>query len=165
MAKKTEIRGGTSDIAKLLMITQRRVNQLADEGIIIRQIEGDFVLPEAIAEYYAYKYKSNEEVDYMAEKALHEKTKRELAELELAKRRNEVHDAEDVQIVMVDMLTKLRSQLLGLPTKMAKLLAERDASYIDAALTQEIEERLQELSDYSPTMFSEEAFGNEEENG
>ena len=100
----------------------------------------------------------------MAEKALHEKTKRELAELELAKRRNEVHDAEDVQIVMVDMLTKLRSQLLGLPTKMAKLLAERDASYIDAALTQEIEERLKELSDYSPTMFSDEAFGNEEEN-
>ena len=165
VAEKIIPRGSSIGLARLLGITDRRVRQLTEQGVLSRQAEGDFIYPEAIEEYYAYKYKSNEEVDYMAEKALHEKTKRELAELELAKRRNEVHDAEDVQIVMVDMLTKLRSQLLGLPTKMAKLLAERDASYIDAALTQEIEERLQELSDYSPTMFSEEAFGNEEENG
>lgn len=165
MAEKIIPRGSSIGLARLLGITDRRVRQLTEQGVLSRQAEGDFIYPEAIEEYYTYKYKSNEEVDYMAEKALHEKTKRELAELELAKRRNEVHDAEDVRIVMVDMLTKLRSQLLGLPTKMAKLLAERDASYIDAALTQEIEERLQELSDYSPTMFSEEAFGNEEENG
>lgn len=165
VAEKIIPRGSSIGLARLLGITDRRVRQLTEQGVLSRQAEGDFIYPEAIEEYYAYKYKSNEEVDYMAEKALHEKTKRELAELELAKRRNEVHDAEDVQIVMVDMLTKLRSQLLGLPTKMAKLLAERDASYIDAALTQEIEERLQELSDYSPTMFSEETFGNEEENG
>ena len=160
MAKKIVPRGSGAELARLLGITDRRVRQLADEEILTREPEGDYLLPEVIAEYYAYKYKT----DLMKEKALHEKAKRELAELELAKRRNEVHDAEDVQIVMVDMLTKLRSQLLGLPTKMAKLLAERDASYIDAALTQEIEERLKELSDYSPTMFSEEAFGNEEEN-
>lgn len=44
----------------------------------------------------------------MAEKALHEKTKRELAELELAKRRNEVHDAGAVELVMTDMLTNWR---------------------------------------------------------
>lgn len=164
MAKKIVPRGSGAELARLLGITDRRVRQLADEEILTREPEGDYLLPAVIAEYYAYKYKTDESVDLMKEKALHEKTKRELAELELAKRRNEVHDAEDVQIVMVDMLTKLRSQLLGLPTKMAKLLAERDASYIDAALTQEIEERLKELSDYSPTMFSEEAFGNEEEN-
>ena len=164
MAKKIVPRGSGAELARLLGITDRRVRQLADEEILTREPEGDYLLPEVIAEYYAYKYKTDESVDLMKEKALHEKAKRELAELELAKRRNEVHDAEDVQIVMVDMLTKLRSQLLGLPTKMAKLLVERDASYIDAALTQEIEERLKELSDYSPTMFSEEAFGNEEEN-
>ena len=164
MAKKIVPRGSGAELARLLGITDRRVRQLADEEILTREPEGDYLLPEVIAEYYAYKYKTDESVDLMKEKALHEKAKRELAELELAKRRNEVHDAEDVQIVMVDMLTKLRSQLLGLPQTMAKLLAERDASYIDAALTQEIEERLKELSDYSPTMFSEEAFGNEEEN-
>ena len=101
-------RGSGAELARLLGITDRRVRQLADEEILTREPEGDYLLPEVIAEYYAYKYKTDESVDLMKEKALHEKAKRELAELELAKRRNEVHDAEDVHIVMVDMLTKLR---------------------------------------------------------
>lgn len=163
MAKKQELKGTGVELARLLCITDRRVRQLVTDGIITKQPEGDYLLPEAIAEYYAFKYKPDEAVDYMEEKALHEKAKRALAELELAKRRNEVHDAEDVQIVMVDMLTNLRSQLLGLPTKMAQQLAERDAGYIDKALTKEIEERLSELSDYSPTMFNMEAAADEEE--
>jgi len=163
MARKQELKGTGVELARLLCITDRRVRQLVTDGIITKQPEGDYLLPEAIAEYYAFKYKPDEAVDYMEEKALHEKAKRALAELELAKRRNEVHDAEDVQIVMVDMLTNLRSQLLGLPTKMAQQLAERDAGYIDKALTKEIEERLSELSDYSPTMFNMEAAADEEE--
>lgn len=154
MAKKIEIRGNTGELAKLLNITQRRVNQLAEEKIITRQPEGDFVLPEAIAEFYSFKFQSDEAIDFMAEKALHEKAKRELAELELQKRRNEVHDAADVELVMTDMLTNLRSQLLGLPAKMAPQLANRDKDYIDQTLTDEIHARLTELSDYSPDMFT-----------
>lgn len=154
MAKKIEIRGNTGELAKLLNITQRRVNQLAEEKIITRQPEGDFVLPEAIAEFYSFKFQSDEAMDFMAEKALHEKAKRELAELELQKRRNEVHDAADVELVMTDMLTNLRSQLLGLPAKMAPQLANRDKDYIDQTLTDEIHARLTEISDYSPEMFT-----------
>lgn len=154
MAKKIEIRGNTGELAKLLNITQRRVNQLAEEKIITRQPEGDFVLPEAIAEFYSFKFQSDEAIDFMAEKALHEKAKRELAELELQKRRNEVHDAADVELVMTDMLTNLRSQLLGLPAKMAPQLANRDKDFIDQALTDEIHARLTELSDYSLEMFT-----------
>lgn len=154
MAKKIEIRGNTGELAKLLNITQRRVNQLAEEKIITRQPEGDFVLPEAIAEFYSFKFQSDEAIDFMAEKALHEKAKRELAELELQKRRNEVHDAADVELVMTDMLTNFRSQLLGLPAKMAPQLANRDKDYIDQTLTDEIHARLTEISDYSPEMFT-----------
>lgn len=154
MAKKIEIRGNTGELAKLLNITQRRVNQLAEEKIITRQPEGDFVLPEAIAEFYSFKFQSDEAIDFMAEKALHEKAKRELAELELQKRRNEVHEAADVELVMTDMLTNLRSQLLGLPAKMAPQLANRDKDFIDQTLTDEINARLTELSDYSPEMFT-----------
>lgn len=154
MAKKIEIRGNTGELAKLLNITQRRVNQLAEEEIITRQPEGDFVLPEAIAEFYSFKFQSDEAIDFMAEKALHEKAKRELAELELQKRRNEVHDAADVELVMTDMLTNLRSQLLGLPAKMAVQLANRDKDYIDQTLTDEIHARLTEISDYSPEIFT-----------
>lgn len=107
-ARKRILRGSSSELAKLINLTDRRVRQLADTEILTRQPEGDFILPEAIEEYYIYKYKTEEAVDYMAEKALHEKTKRELAELELAKRRNEVHDAGAVELVMTDMLTNWR---------------------------------------------------------
>lgn len=152
---KPQKRGSTADLAELLMITTRRVNQLVDEEVLAREPEGDFILPTAVAAYYEYKYADKDETTYLTEKARHEKAKRELAELELQKRRNEVHDAADVELVMTDMLTNLRNQLLGLPAKMAPQLANRDKDYIDQALTDEIQSRLTELSDYSPDMFVE----------
>lgn len=165
MAKREELRGSSIDLAQLLAITDRRVRQLAEQKTLTRQAEGDFILPEAIAEYYSYKYHTEEEIDYMTEKARHEKAKRELAELELQKRRNEVHDAENVKIVMGDMLSNLRSQLLGLPTKMAPVLANRDTDYITHELAKEIEDRLTELSDYSPNLFSDEAVERKDADG
>lgn len=152
---KPQKRGNTADLAELLMITTRRVNQLVAEDVISREAEGDFVLSSAIAAYYDYKYSNgNEAIDFMAEKALHEKAKRQLAELELRKRNNEVHEAADVEMVMTDMLTNLRSQLLGLPAKMAPQLANRDKDYIDNVLADEIHTRLGELSAYSPDLFA-----------
>lgn len=150
---KMQKRGSAADLAALLQITSRRVNQLVDEEVLSREAEGDFILPAAIAAYYEFKFADKGETDYLAEKALHEKAKRELAELELQRRRNEVHDAADVELIMTDMLTKLRTQLLGLPAKMAPQLANRDKDYIDQALTDEIYNRLTELSDYNPDMF------------
>ena len=100
------------------------------------------------------KNSDSDEAEYLEEKAWHERAKRQLAELELQKRKNEVHDAADVELVMTDMLTNLRSQLLGLPAKMAPQLANRDKDFIDQALTDEIHARLTELSDYSPGMFT-----------
>lgn len=151
---KQEKRGSSADLAAILMITTRRINQLVDEEVLSREPEGDFNLPTAVAAYYEYKYADKNETDYISEKARHEKTKRELAELELQKRRNEVHDAADVELLMTDMLTNLRTQLLGIPAKMATQLANRDKDYIDQALTDEINSRLSELSDYNPEMFT-----------
>lgn len=151
---KPQKRGSTADLAELLMITTRRVNQLVAEEVINREPEGDFVLPTAIAAYYEYKNSDSDETKYLEEKAWHEKAKRQLAELELQKRKNEVHEAADVELVMTDMLTNLRSQLLGLPAKMAVQLANRDKDYIDQTLTDEIHSRLAELSDYSLGMFT-----------
>lgn len=163
MSKRITVRGGTAELSRLIGITQRRINQLAEDKIITRQPEGDFILPEAIAEFYSFKFQNEEAVDYMAEKAKHEAAKRQLAEIELAKRRNEVHEAEDVEAVMTDMLVNLRSQLLGIPTKMAPILANRDQGFVDKALTDEIQSRLAELSEYNPTVFTE-VSADEEEN-
>lgn len=65
-----------------------------------------------------------------------------------------MHDAADVELLMTDMLTNLRTQLLGIPAKMATQLANREKEYIDQVLTDEINSRLTELSDYNPEMFT-----------
>ena len=147
-------RGSARELAELLGISERRVNQLVNEEVLHREIEGDFVLTMAIASFYENKYSSKDEDDYWSEKALHEAAKRKLAELELAKRQNLSHDAADVERVMTDMLSKLRSQLL--PAKMAARLENQSRSVIMTELSKEIKSRLTELSDYNPEIFSNE---------
>lgn len=157
LARRTRkvIMGSAQDLAELLRITSRRVNQLAGMHILTRDEENRYDLPSNIDAYFKYKYTSQEDVDYGREKAMHEAAKRRLAELELAKRNSEVHEAKDVEFVMTDMLTNLRSQLLGIPAKMAPVLAGQTEAYIMQSLTDEIQSRLTELSDYRPDMFTE----------
>lgn len=152
-------RGSARELAELLGVSERRVNQLVNEEILHREIEGDFVLTMAIASFYENKYSSKDEDDYWSEKALHEAAKRKLAELELARRQNLSHDAADVERVMTDMLSNLRSQLLGIPAKMAALLENKSKSEIRAELSKEIRSRLAELSDYNSEMFNDEEDG------
>lgn len=156
MAKKQLLRGGTAELARLLGITQRRVQQLTEMKVVTRQPEGDFLLQEAIAEFYGFKYKTDEAVDYMAEKALHEKAKRELAEMEVRKRQRELFEAADIKEVMTNMLVNFRTQFLGLPDKMSPQLANRPAGKINALLNQEITAELVEVKDYAPDLFVEE---------
>ena len=153
MAKKIVPRGSGAELARLLGITDRRVRQLADEEILTREAEGDYLLPEVIAEYYAYKYKTDESVDLMKEKALHEKAKRELAEIQLAQKRREMHDAADVEAVLTEILVNFRNQIRGIPSKMAPLLFGKSKPEIEELLSMEVEGRLEELRDYTPTMF------------
>ena len=165
MPKTQTLTGGTSQLAPLIKITQRRVNQLVEQGVLTKRAEGDFDLPDAIEAYYTFKYADKDELDYIEEKAKHELAKRQLTEMEVKRRRHELHDAADVEMALTSMLTNFRNQLLALPSKMAGLLVGRSREEIDERLAAEINSRLAELSDYSPTMFDGEATDDEEEDG
>lgn len=54
------------------------------------------------------------------------------------------------------MLSKLRSQLLGISAKMADRLENQNRSVIMTELYKEIKSRLTELNDYNPEIFSDE---------
>lgn len=153
--EKKELRGDVNYLAKLLGVSVRRVNQMVtNEGKITKEPEGDFILQKAISQYYMAKYKlSQDNVDYNHEKALHERAKRKLTEMEVRKRSNELHEAADVEAVLTDMLVNLRTKLLGIPAKMATQLAERSKEEVESLLTKEIEFILLEVKDYKPTMF------------
>lgn len=89
------------NLAKALGVTTVRVNQLIQEGIVIRDDEdkrGGVYLLQSVRNYDRLKGGSQtdengESIDYMAEKARHEKVKREISELKLAKAEARAYDA------------------------------------------------------------------------
>lgn len=157
-----------TNLGKALGLTTGRVAQLIKEGVVFRDDNdksGGVFLVKSVQAYTSFKGKSESynELDYMAEKAKHEKVKRELSELRLAKEEGRAYDAATVELVMTEMVSNLRTQLLGLPSKLAPILNGADRDRIYDVLTQEIEEKLAELSEYRPEMFmSEEVVENEE---
>lgn len=151
-----------AEMARVLGISQPRVHQLIDDGIVIKNNTGAVLFVESLKNYYKLKLGSSEngeEIDYMKEKAKHEKIKREIAELRLAKMQAQVYDSRTVELVMTEMLSNLRTQLLGLPSKLAPQLEMKKKAEISPLIISELEEKLSELSNYKPEMFTTEDVG------
>ncbi|CAJ1003891.1 Terminase small subunit [Brevibacillus aydinogluensis] len=167
MKAKTDISDlivNTDAMATLLGFTRQRINQLAKEGILEKQAAGRFPLMKNVQRYIEYlrtgvkdKGDSDDEAQakYWEEKALHEKAKRETAEIKLAKLKNQVHDAADVELVLTNMLVTFRSRIMSIPEKVApKVLGMKNLSEISEVINAEVLEALAELSEYDPGMFS-----------
>ena len=155
-----------TNLAKGLGLSVNRIGQLINEGIIIRDdndARGAVFLLQSARNYWSYKDKSRasdveEEIDINRERALHEVADRKMAELKLAKMESRAYDARTVEMVMTEQLSNLRTQLLGLPTKLAPILAGKGREEIYEILTAEIKEKLAELSEYSPALFADEEY-------
>lgn len=152
----------TDVLADLLGYTRQRINQLAREGVLEKQAPGRFLLKLNIKKYLDFVrtgQMTDEEEEaakqYWEEKALHEKAKRQIAELKLAKLKNQLHDAADVEMVMTNMLTTFRNRILAIPQKVApKIIGMKNLAEISEAINMELLEALTELSDYDPAMFA-----------
>lgn len=143
-------------------ITDRRVRQLREEGVISEVARGKYELFECTRKYCDYLRQAmnanagskETKLNLDTEKALHEKAKREKAELQLQVMRGEVHLGSDVEHVMTDMISRVRSKLLALPSKVAPFVLGYDnISKIQAILNKHVEEALLELSEYDPELF------------
>lgn len=164
-SKKSEVDNvvvAGSYLANLFGITDRRVRQLAEEEVIVRVKKGRYDLVESIKGYIIYlktnqdlkESKSESDLDYDKEKAIHERVKREMAELNLAEMKGQVHYADDVQKVMNDMLSNFRSKILSIAAKLSPILVARtDVSQIQTMISKECHEVLEELSEYDPKLF------------
>lgn len=158
-----EIIVNTTAIAKMFNLTERRVRQLVEEGIINRIGHGRFDLIDTVSKYITYLKLSAdtfdesdvaESLDY--EKWLHEKAKREKAEIELAHLKNEMHRSEEIEKVLNHMVMAFRSKMLSLPSKMALILVNKnDPKLIEALIERDIHEALKEISEYDPSLFIE----------
>ena len=133
-------------LANLFGVTDRRVRQIAEEGILERAAKGRYKLADSLKNYIlTLKLSAQEtemgnpdgEVDIDEEKALHERVKRRISELKLRTMKGELHKSADVERVMMDMLAAFRTRILAIPSKVAPSLESRDANYIKERLLAE----------------------------
>lgn len=149
-------------LSAIFNLSDRRIRQLADEGIVIKHGRGKYNLFQSVQNYIRFikssssveSVKPDVTMDLEREKALHEAVKREKSELELAKMKGEIHEAKDVERVMTDMLMNFKGKILALPSKMAPVLVARsDVVVIQELLEKDVLLALNELSAYNPTAF------------
>lgn len=153
----------SATLEKMIGVSDRRIRQLAEEGIVIRAAKGRYKLKDSIMNYILTLKVAMEaagtdspdgELDLEEEKAIHERVKRHISELKLQVMKGELHRSGDVERVMTDMLVSIRARLLAMPTKLAPLLVARnDVGYIRTAINREVLEALNELKDYNPKDF------------
>lgn len=141
-------------VARFLNLTDRRIRQLKDEGIIKEYSPGLYDLREVTLAYIDYKSKgTGGNIDLIQEKAKLIKAKREAEEIELRHRKNELIEAVDVERIVSAMLINFKSRLMSLPSKLAPVVSvETDKTKNFKYIKNATDEALKELSDFN-TLF------------
>lgn len=136
-------------VAQWLCLTERRVRQLRDEGVIVEARPGLYELQPTVARYITYIGGAGKET-LTNERMKLTRAKREAAELENELRKGEVHRTEDIERGIKSMFLNIRSRFLALPAKLSPTLATMGGNQtgIFDELKQAIDETLEEMSDY-----------------
>jgi hypothetical protein len=135
----------TAEAIAFLDLNERTFHRLVAEGAIPKAGNGEYILG-AITEAYWKARLGTEGLE--AEQTRLTKAKADLAELELAEQRGEIHRAPAVMRVWADNVMNAKTRLLAIPTKHAPDLVGRSLQEIQAKLKAAISEALEELSGY-----------------
>lgn len=144
------------ELAQCIGISTRQVRNLKAEGLFQAAENGrGYSLEKCVREYINFKI--NAEMDrrtYITKEqvqAEHEEVKKQISLLKLRKLRRELHEASNVEGFLSSMLLSFRSRLLSLPPKLAmQISGEDDLNRIIVIIKKELENTLEELSEYNP---------------
>ena len=136
-------------VAQWLCLTERRVRQLRDEGVIVEARPGLYELQPTVARYISYIGGAGKE-SLTNERMKLTAAKREAVEMENELGRGEVHKTADIERGIKSMFLNIRSRFLALPAKLSPALATMGGNQtaILDELKKAIDEILEELSDY-----------------
>ena len=154
-----DLTASQAKLARYLGLSKPRINQLINEGVVVRDVNGkEIMIADSIRNYYlnnpsAATGQANTETSYWDEKRLHEKAKRELAELKLAKARGQVYDAKVVEKTLIELVANFRTNLNGAFQRLAPLIVGRDVDEVAQILQSEIEYILDDISKFSVDAF------------
>lgn len=137
-------------VAEWLGLTERRVRQLRDEGVIQEKSHGLYDMRTTVTRYILFIRKGNSKADLNDERAMLTRAKREAADMENKVRRGELHSAEDIEKGIKTMCLNIRSRFLTLPAKLAPTLAKMGSqAQIFDELKKAIDEALEELRNFN----------------
>lgn len=143
-------------IAKLLLISERRVQQLSQQGTIPKNQHGRYDLIPAVQGYIRYLQeramgKGGGGDDYHTEKARLIKLQADKAQIDLDILEEKLIFAEHVQKAWENVLMAFKSKLMAIPTKAAPVIAaETQPGQIQQILDDLVRETLAELANYDP---------------
>ncbi len=135
-------------VAQWLNVTERRVRQLRDEGVLKEESPGLYDLQQCVLRYIVYLRRGSSELN--DEKTKLTKAKREAAEFENGIMRGSLHRTEDIENGLKTIFLNIRSRMLALPAKLSPELSTMsgDQGKIFDRLKSGIDEALEEISDY-----------------
>jgi hypothetical protein len=135
----------TAEAVAFLGLNERTFHRLVEEGVIPKAGNGEYVLGDITEAYWKSRFDTE---GLEAEQTRLTKAKADLAELDLAEQRGEVHRASAVMRVWADNVMNAKTRILSIPTKLAPELAGKELQEIQTKLKTEISEALNELADY-----------------
>ncbi|MDF2984897.1 MAG: hypothetical protein K0R50_407 [Eubacterium sp.] len=147
---KTEVSG--TELAAVLGVTGRRIQQLAQDGII-ESDKGKYLLTDAVQKYIEYRMKekalSAAEKEKLDADVSIKKAKAIVSVLEAKELQGKMHRSEDVAAMTEDLIYTIRGMLMALPGRLAVDVAAI-SSPAEAAefIRKEIHKVMGELSHY-----------------
>lgn len=146
------------ELAELFGYTTQRVDQLVDEGLVVKRSRGKYAVWESIKGMILHRdtkkknqWDGEEGGDYEVHRARLTSAKADIAEMQRDTLKGTVHEAGAVEAVWTDMLMNCRSKLLAIPTRLApRIRKESDLATVQEILETAITEALNELASYDP---------------
>ena len=140
-------------IAKLLMLSDRRVQQLTKEGVVPKAERGRYELAPAVQGYIRYlqerSLRSDQSpIDYHMEKARLTKAQADREEVEAAKAMGDVVSVKQVETNLANLFAEVRANFRNIPDRVVSaLIGSTDEREVKAVLLREIDLVLHALAE------------------
>lgn len=147
---KTEV--STKELAIILGLTARRIQQLTQDGVLSTQSPSRYNLPEAIQAYVEFrsaKETDATEVEKLEAEMNIKKANAIIKVLEAKELQGKMHRSEDVAALTEDLVFTIRGMLLALPGRLAvDVAAVQEPAEAAEIIRKEVYAIMQELFKY-----------------
>lgn len=144
----------TTELAMILGITARRVQQMAQDGTIVAVKRGRFNLAESVQRYIAFISSKDKDISQQdkarqdAEVSI-KKAKAVIAVMEAQELQGKMHRSEDVESMTEDLIYAIRGMLVALPGRLAvDTAAAETPAEVSEIIRKEVYKIMSELSEY-----------------